>query len=168
LFAAGRWQSGPDLAGWPATRAATEDVISDLLERLRRRQWRLTPQRRVIAEVLEGENVHLSAEEVLRRARGRLPEVSLATVYNTLNELVTMGEVLEVSAGGGPKRYDPNVESPHHHLVCTGCGELRDVHLAAGTSLDPPSADLGGYRLTGYEITFRGLCPSCSKLRRPA
>ena len=34
----------------------------------------------------------------------RLPEVSLATVYNAVNELVSMGEVQQVDAGGGPTR----------------------------------------------------------------
>ena len=57
------------------------------------------PQRRVIAEAMGGDHVHLTAERVLERARRRLPEVSLATVYNTLNELVSMGEVQQVDAG---------------------------------------------------------------------
>ena len=96
--------------------------ISDLLDRLRSREWRVTPQRRVIAEVLSGEHVHLTAEAVHAAAQQRLPEISLATVYNTLNELVAMGELLEVSAGSGPKRYDPNVTIAHQHLVCTSCG----------------------------------------------
>ena len=88
-----------------------------LLDRLRALHWRLTPQRRVIAETMRGDHVHLTAEEVLERARERLPEVSLATVYNTLNELVSMGEVQQVDAGDGPTRYDPNTEDGHHHLV---------------------------------------------------
>ena len=91
---------------------------ASLLERLRARQWRITPQRRTVAEVLHGDHVHLSADEIFAAARHRLPEISLATVYNTLNELVAMGEVQQVDAGPGPTRYDPNVEQPHHHLVC--------------------------------------------------
>ena len=55
-----------------------------LLDRLRAVGWRLTPQRRVIAEAMGGDHVHLTAEEVLERARVRLPEVSLATVYLSL------------------------------------------------------------------------------------
>ncbi len=42
-----------------------------LLERLRRRGWRLTAQRRVVAEALAGEHVHLTAEEVYERAARR-------------------------------------------------------------------------------------------------
>ena len=76
----------------------TPHVVDEasLLERLRTRGWRVTPQRRAVAEVLTGDHVHLTADEVHERARARLPEVSLATVYNTLGELVDMGEVLEI------------------------------------------------------------------------
>ena len=48
--------------------------MSDLLERLRGRGWRMTAQRRVVAEVLDGEHVHLTADEVHARAVDKLPE----------------------------------------------------------------------------------------------
>ena len=145
---------------------ARGDRISDLLERVRRRGWRLTPQRRVVAEVLHGEHVHLTAEAVLARAQQRLPEISLATVYNTLNELVAMGEVLEVAPGGGRRRYDPNVEHRHHHLVCTSCGELRDVHPDGEGELTLPPADRHGYRIVDVDIVFRGVCRACRAAAR--
>jgi Fur family ferric uptake transcriptional regulator len=122
----------------------------------------VTPQRRVVAEVLDGEHVHMSAEAVHAAAQQKLPEISLATVYNTLNELVAMGEVLEVAAGSGPKRYDPNVTVAHHHLVCTSCGALRDVFSPPTELQHLNSDDLYGFELTGVEITFQGLCPACA------
>jgi Fur family transcriptional regulator, stress-responsive regulator len=132
-----------------------------LLERLRARQWRITPQRRVIAQALEGDHVHLTAEEVLGTARGRLPEVSLATVYNTLNELVAMGEVQQVDAGPGPTRYDPNVEQPHHHLVCLRCGELHDVYPVGEDSIELPRSQRFGYQLVSRDVLFQGYCSRC-------
>lgn len=72
----------------------------------------MTAQRRVVAEVLDGEHVHLTADEVHARAVAKLPEISRATVYNTLGELVTLGEVLEVSTDRRAKRYDPNAHRP--------------------------------------------------------
>lgn len=116
-----------------------------------------------MAEVLAGEHVHLTAEAVHSRAQERLPEISLATVYNTLNELVTMGEVLEVPGAGGAKRYDPNANLPHHHLVCTGCGVLWDVLRDADGPVREQlgEADRHGFRVTGVEVLFRGLCPEC-------
>ncbi|HVB00335.1 MAG TPA: Fur family transcriptional regulator [Acidimicrobiales bacterium] len=137
--------------------------MNELVERLRARGWRMTPQRQAIALVLEGENVHLSAEAVVTRAREAFPEISMATVYNTLNELVAMGEILEVSTGSGTKRFDSNTSRAHHHLVCTSCGELHDVHA----DFDGPTLkarEQHGFFVTGFNVVFNGLCPSCQKL----
>ena len=142
----------------------TQPVVDEatLLERLRTRGWRVTPQRRAVAEVLTGDHVHLTADEVHERARARLPEVSLATVYNTLGELVDMGEVLELRIGDGPARYDPNVHARHHHLVCTGCGALLDIQPAGVEQLKLPRSQQHGYVIDDIDVTFRGRCPKCS------
>jgi Fur family transcriptional regulator, stress-responsive regulator len=132
--------------------------VEALVIRLRNRGWRLTAQRRVIAEVMTGEHVHLSADEVFERARAILPEVSRATVYNTLNELVAMGELLEMSHADGRKRYDPNVAERHHHLVCVDCGRMLDVKAD-----DPrlPDEQRHGFELLDVEVVFRARCPDC-------
>ena len=121
----------------------------------------MTAQRRVVAEVLAGDHVHLTADAVHAAAQARLPEVSLATVYNTLNELVAMGEVLQVSTGDGPKRYDPNVRHAHQHLVCVTCGALRDVVPDGQEELRLPDSQRHGYRILGVDVVFRGVCASC-------
>lgn len=147
--------------GSGTTNRREEATISELLQRLRDRGWRLTPQRRVVAEVLTGEHVHLTADAVYRQAQRLLPEISLATVYNTLNELVEMGEVLEIAAGDGPKRYDPNATTRHHHLFCVACGTLRDVIPDGTDGLALSAAEQHGFELLDVDIVFRGLCPAC-------
>ncbi|MET7493052.1 transcriptional repressor [Streptomyces sp900116325] len=139
--------------------------MSDLLERLRLRgrDWRMTSQRRVVAEVLDGEHVHLTADEVHARAVQRLPEISRATVYNALGELVALGEVLEFSTDGRAKRYDPNAQHPHQHLVCSGCGIIRDVHPTGNPLTDLPAEERFGFTVSKVEVTYRGLCPSCAR-----
>lgn len=136
--------------------------MSDLLERLRGRGWRLTAQRRVVAEVLDGDHVHYTADEVHARASERLPEISRATVYNTLGELVSLGEIIEVSTDGRAKRYDPNAHHDHHHLVCSRCGTIRDVHPAGNPLGDLPAQERFGFTVTAVEVTYRGICPSCA------
>ena len=136
--------------------------MSDLLERLRGRGWRMTAQRRVVAEVLDGDHVHLTADEVLARAVERLPEIARATVYNTLGELVSLGEVAEVSTDGRAKRYDPNAHHPHQHLVCSGCGTIRDVRMTGDPLSALPEDERFGFVVSGAEVTYRGLCPSCA------
>ncbi len=135
--------------------------MEPLVARLRRREWRLTAQRRVIAEVLTGEHVHLTADEVFERARALLPEVSRATVYNTLNELVGMGELAEMPHADGRKRYDPNVGDRHHHLVCVDCGRILDVRADEPRL---PADQQHGFELLGVEVTFRARCPDCASV----
>ncbi|MBL1101974.1 Fur family transcriptional regulator [Streptomyces coffeae] len=136
--------------------------MSDLLERLRGRGWRMTSQRRVVAEVLDGDHVHLTADEVHARAADRLPEISRATVYNTLGEMVSLGEVIEVSTDGRAKRYDPNAHHPHQHLVCSGCGTIRDVHPTGDLLAGLPAEERFGFTVSAVEVTYQGLCPSCA------
>ena len=104
--------------------------MSDLLERLRGRGWRMTAQRRVVAEVLDGEHVHLTADEVHSRAVTRLPEISRATVYNTLNLFVEKKLIREVIVDPNKVFYDPNT-APHHHFYNVDTGDLTDIE--AGT-----------------------------------
>lgn len=136
--------------------------MSDLLERLRDRGWRLTAQRRVVAEVLDGDHVHYTADEVHARAAARLPEIARATVYNTLSELVAIGEVIEVSTDGRAKRYDPNARRTHQHLVCSECGTIRDVHPTGDLLAGLPENERYGFTISGATVTYRGTCPNCA------
>ncbi|OEV11310.1 Fur family transcriptional regulator [Streptomyces nanshensis] len=136
--------------------------MSDLLERLRDRGWRLTAQRRVVAEVLDGDHVHYTADEVHARAAARLPEIARATVYNTLSELVSIGEVIEVSTDGRAKRYDPNARHSHQHLVCSKCGTIRDVHPSGDPLAGLPESERFGFTISDATVTYRGTCPQCA------
>jgi Fur family transcriptional regulator, stress-responsive regulator len=131
-----------------------------LIERLQSRaDWRMTAQRRVIAQALDGDHIHLTAEQIFQRARQHLPELSLATVYNTLNELVALGELQQMDVAGGPTRYDPNTEHRHDHLVCLRCGEVHDVFPRGKLQL--PASQRFGHRIVGQDTVFKGYCPKC-------
>lgn len=109
--------------------------------------------------------MHLTADDILERARAELPEVSRATVYNTLNELVAMGELEEVTHSNGRKLYDPNIVDDHHHLVCVDCGRIRDV---AADDPHLPIDQRHGFELLGAKVMFRARCPDCAAERVPA
>lgn len=140
--------------------------MTALLTRLRDRGWNLTAQRRAVAQALAGDHVHLTIEEIHERAAVALPEISRATVYNTVHELCAMGEVSEIAGDGRAKRYDPNADIDHQHLVCERCGAIFDVNPAGTGSLRLGAGELHGFELTGVEITFRGVCPECAAASR--
>ncbi len=136
---------------------------ASLTERLEARHWRITPQRRAVVEALGGEHVHLSAEQVHAGARRIVPEVSLATVYNTLNELTGMGEISEIRLSDGTTRFDPKIGPGHHHLVCEGCGLTFDVEPRGTDGLSLPRAQRYGMTVDTVEVVFRGRCSSCAE-----
>ena len=98
-----------------------------LTELFRAHGRKITAQRQCIFRALEGDVTHPSAERVYERVRTEMPNVSLKTVYQTLNDLSELGQISALDLGTGAVRFDPNVEATHHHVVCRGCGKVRDV-----------------------------------------
>jgi Fe2+ or Zn2+ uptake regulation protein len=131
----------------------------ELAERFRSRGLKLTPQRECIFGVLHGNHLHPTAESVYAEARCQMPMMSLKTVYQTLHDLAEMGEIRQLDLGTGSTRFDPNVDNDHHHLVCTGCGQVRDLSVPIEVSI--PAAEQQGFAIESTEVIFRGLCPDC-------
>src|SRR5437899_1917544 len=84
---------------------------------LHARGQRVTPQRLVISRTLRELGRHVTADEVLAGVADRLPNVSLPTVYSTLELFEDLGLVRRLGVSQGPVMYDPRPE-PHDHMVC--------------------------------------------------
>jgi Fe2+ or Zn2+ uptake regulation protein len=125
----------------------------------RRRGLKVTPQRELIFELLWDAGHHPTADSVFAEARTRMPTMSLRTVYQTLNDLASMGELQLLDLGTGSSRFDPNTDV-HHHLVCTGCGKVRDLY-ADYSAISVPDGASGGFQVGAAEVVFRGLCEDC-------
>ncbi|MBN1875172.1 MAG: transcriptional repressor [Anaerolineae bacterium] len=138
------------------------ESLETLLALLRQNDLKITPQRRVILELLIEDDSHPTADGIYQRVLAVMPDVSRTTVYNTLRELVHLGvlaEVQEVSGDG--LRYDTRT-GPHHHLFCTRCHTLIDIiRDFEGIILSPE--ETAGYRIMKHQVTFYGLCPECQK-----
>jgi len=127
--------------------------------RLRDAGLRLTPQRRAVIDALAGDVSHPLAEEVADKVAGRVPGISLSTVYKTLHEFASMGLIRELDLSG-PMRFDSDT-SAHAHLVCDGCGSVVDVPLSPELTAALRSA-AGDLSVTGVDITLRGSCSTCT------
>ncbi|MEE9523775.1 MAG: Fur family transcriptional regulator [Thermodesulfovibrionales bacterium] len=121
---------------------------------------RLTPQRMAILEYLEGNKEHPSAEDIYKDIIQRFPTMSFATVYNTLETLKRIGNVRELTIDPVRKRYDPDTSS-HHHMICTECKRIYDVHIDIHVEIPDEQAD--NFKVINNHIEFYGLCKECSK-----
>jgi Fur family iron response transcriptional regulator len=150
---AGAGQSRP--TGSDAAASAADGGLPSrarLTERVKRAGLRPTRQRVALAQLLFGRqdgahgDRHVTAEQLHHEAKDADLKVSLATVYNTLNQFTDAGLLREVVVEPGRSYFDTNV-SDHHHFYHEDTGALQDipgeqVRLAglpqapAGTSVD--------------------------------
>ena len=136
------------------------DSPDALTELFRSHGRKITAQRQCIFRALQGDVTHPSAERVHERVRVEMPSISLKTVYQTLNDLADLGAIDMLDVGTGATRFDPNVETPHHHLVCRGCGKVRDLS-ADFPGLRVPTRAAQGFAVDSAEVVFRGVCDEC-------
>jgi Fur family ferric uptake transcriptional regulator len=135
--------------------------LQDLVDRFKQHGYKMTPQRRAIIEVIVGcTSQHPTAEQIHERVSERMPDISLATVYNTLRELVAIGQVYELNLGRGTRHYELSRES-HAHLVCVRCGKVWDIpgdfdQLAAMFQHDH------GFHPIRHDVTIYGHCVTCA------
>lgn len=135
----------------------------DLAESFRAAGLKVTPQRLAVLRVLLESHDHPAPEAVFQRVRGGLPSVSLATVYKVLASLEAAGLASRVGVPGDANRYDANL-APHHHLICTRCGDVADHH-DPGLAPALPRA-LGGFVPSEARVQIFGLCARCRDHKR--
>jgi Fe2+ or Zn2+ uptake regulation protein len=131
---------------------------AELTSAFRAQRLKVTPQRQLLFRLLHDNESHPSAEALFAVASEQMPGISLRTVYQTLTDLVAMGELRQLSLGAGSSRFDPNVDD-HHHVVCASCGDVRDVYIR---DTRPLVSDLAGFTVQSTDIVFRGVCSSCA------
>ena len=96
-------------------------------EMLRKRGYRLTPQRFMILSVIQEAEEHPSIDQITERVQKRNPYVSLSTIYRTLELLRELGLVRENHLPGEQPHYEAAEGKAHHHLVCRNCRAI--IHL---------------------------------------
>jgi len=88
---------------------------------------RFSHKREAIQEIVYGTNSHPTADWVFQKAKVKIPNISLGTVYRNLKQLED-AQLIKTIYDGKIARYDWNRE-PHNHLKCKICGDLNDVQL---------------------------------------
>lgn len=125
-----------------------------ILDRLNGVGLRPTRQRLGLARLLfEGCDRHVTAEQLHGEALSADLRVSLATVYNTLNQFTAAGLLREVVVEAGKSYFDTNT-SEHHHFFLENTGRLEDIpadHLAVQSLPMAPA----GTRIARVDVIVR-------------
>jgi Fe2+ or Zn2+ uptake regulation protein len=124
------------------------------------RGQRVTPQRMAIARALRRLDRHASAEDVAAAVAHDLPNVSVPTVYATLDLLSELGFARRLTVAPGAVLYDPRTDD-HHHAVCTSCGRVLDVRGPVDAEAALSSARGHGFDPDRVEVVVSGRCGDC-------
>ncbi len=127
--------------------------------------FRFTAQRRQVYDAIMARRDHPTAVEVFMRVKEKMPSISLATVYNTLETLTECGLVKHVHRDRESSRYCPNLQ-PHGHFFCDKCGVVFDVPQRTNAKVDEVWAVPRRAVVVHREVSFRGLCPDCASQKK--
>jgi Fe2+ or Zn2+ uptake regulation protein len=120
---------------------------------------RISSQRRAIIAYLASTKSHPSARQVFLEAKKKHPDLSLATIYNTLGILTRMRLIKVMQFDVTDNRYEPNV-APHINLICTSCGRIED--LEQGVAVQPEEIrEKVGFEVFDSRLEYYGLCAEC-------
>ena len=102
-------------------------LVDQFKDILKKDGLKLTPQRQaVLEEVVKSKN-HRECEEIYQAINKKEKNVSLATVYRTLNVLVENNFARKMDLGDGRYVYETKINNPHHdHMVCLSCGKILE------------------------------------------
>ena len=120
---------------------------------------RVTPQRVVVHRALRELDRHVTADELLDAVTDRLPNVSLPTIYATLELLEELGMVRRLQRAG-TTLFDPRTD-PHHHLVCTSCGSVEDLDAELDSGALRRAAGKHDFAPDRVEAIVHGRCRDC-------
>jgi Fur family peroxide stress response transcriptional regulator len=139
-------------------------VKKESVEILKAKDIQVTPQRLAIFEQLMGRKDHPSAEMIFNEIKMDFPSLTLVTVYNTLQKLVSSDLCIKVNRLHTSARYDGNT-AVHQHLVCTQCQKIIDIHDAS-VSVELPELLSEKFKIVDQSVTFYGTCVECQEPMR--
>ncbi|AJQ27819.1 Fur family transcriptional regulator [Pelosinus fermentans] len=146
----------------------TIDMV-DIRQKFQEKQYKLTPQRRIILEAfVDHQDEHLSAEDVHTIVRQHSSEIGLATVYRTLELFSELDVLQKMDFGDGRSRYEINEKTTphhHHHLICLSCSKVKEFEDDLLETLETVISRKSNFTIVDHQVKFYGYCEECQKKR---
>jgi Fur family ferric uptake transcriptional regulator len=135
-------------------------TTDSVLELLRSRGLRMTPQRRAIVAEIMAADGHIAPARVADRVRERMPGVNPSTVYRTLAMLEEMGVLSHAHMESGAE-YHRSAEGGHVHLVCSSCGGQDELSAEEGERMKDLINTHHGFEPDLSHFAIAGRCRAC-------
>lgn len=141
-------------------KAAIRQKIDDFQDACRAKGLRVTPQRIEIYKELATAFDHPTAEKLHQRLIGRMPTLSLDTVYRTLTTFLSLGLINKVETVESQAHFDV-AHVPHHHLICERCKRIIDFEWPLIDTATLPDDVHSQGRFEKKNVVVYGICRDC-------
>jgi len=159
-------------SGHKNPKVENSDVHVEVARRFVQHNQRYSSKRRAIVSMLETSDRPLTILEILQRSKsfkGTKNEIAQSSLYRNLVVLEEVGAVQRVVSTDDNGRYELNEEilGHHHHMLCSICGDVRDVTVPAQLEeeLDNALTQLAkrlGFKLDQQRLDLIGRCKKCA------
>lgn len=120
-----------------------------------------TPQRIAIYDLIKDSKEHPTADQIYKKVRKQLPNISFDTVYRTMLKFSEVGLVSRTERYGENMRFDPRMDQ-HHHFHCIKCRKIIDF-CDKGYDLIRAPKKLGSkFQVMNKRVVLEGICPECN------
>jgi Fur family ferric uptake transcriptional regulator len=122
---------------------------------------RWTPQRRLLLEVLESTDGHVTGSELVERCRAQDPDTTPSTVYRTLRVLEDLGVVRHAHGADGREEFHVRPAAEHGHLHCSVCGRSWEIGPEDAAATAASFRRRLGFEVDLSHLTVVGRCATC-------
>lgn len=136
------------------------------LNKLKENNIKLTDSRKLILEYLVDTDTHPTAYDIFDYLKTKTSNVSLATIYNTLEIFINENIVISVMGNDQKRHYDFFLD-PHYHLICESCGKIWDAeNFDFSTLKEAAFLKFPDFKVNNFQIKIYGLCSNCRKQKQ--
>jgi Fur family ferric uptake transcriptional regulator len=128
--------------------------------RLRAAGLRSTSQRRAVLAALD-ELGHATVDELAAHVQRELPDLSLSTVYRTVEALDEVGLVTHAHLRHGTPTYHRVDDDPHVHLVCRRCEQVESLPASVAEHFVEAVREASGFEADITHLALHGVCGRC-------